>query len=59
MDNDKLLTVREVADILRLEEFTVREMCRDGRIPAVKIGRAYRIKESTLRALINPAPDNR
>ena len=36
------MTVEELADILRLQPETVRQMARDGRLPARKIGRVWR-----------------
>jgi excisionase family DNA binding protein len=48
----QLLTVSEVAQRLRLSERQIRRMIADGRIPVVRLGRAVRIREETLRALI-------
>lgn len=43
---DEVLTVRQVARILKFTERRVRDFIADGRIPAVKVGRAWRIKRS-------------
>jgi excisionase family DNA binding protein len=48
----QLLTVSEVAQWLRLSERQIRRMIADGRIPVVRLGRAVRIREEVLRALI-------
>lgn len=51
----------EVADMLGLHVRTVRGYVRDGRLPAVRIGKQYRISEQDLRAFTGatdpePAP---
>jgi len=48
MSEHNLLTVAEVADYLRVAERTVREMIDRGDIPAMKIGKAYRIERADL-----------
>ena len=48
----QLLTVSEVAQRLRLSERQIRRMIADGRIPVVRLGRAVRIREEVVRALI-------
>ena len=45
---ESLLTPQEVARRLRVDHSTVLRFCRNGRLPAVKVGRSYRIKESDL-----------
>jgi len=52
--NDQLLTVREVAERLKLSEFTVRKMCREKRLPGIKIsgGKEWRIPMSELKDYI-------
>ena len=39
---DALCTVDEIAQVLRLQPETIRQMARDGRIPAHKVGRVWR-----------------
>lgn len=46
----------EVADLLGLHVRTIRHYVRDGRLPAVRIGKQYRISESDLRAFTGGAP---
>ncbi len=46
MPEHELLTVREVAEYLRLSEYTVREMIKAKQITGAKFGRAYRIRKS-------------
>lgn len=52
MSEHDLLTVSEVADYLRVTERTVRDMIDRGDIPAMKIGKAYRIKRTDLEGFI-------
>jgi excisionase family DNA binding protein len=44
--SNKLLTVNEVADILRVSNMTVYRLVKSGQIPAIRVGKNYRIKES-------------
>jgi len=43
-----LLTVKEVADILKLHPRTVTKMARNGEIPAIRIGRVWRFDEAAV-----------
>jgi excisionase family DNA binding protein len=45
---DPLLTVAEVAEILRLNQQTIRNWIDAGSLPAVRLGRRVRIKRSDL-----------
>lgn len=45
---DKLLTVTEVADLLRLKPSTIRLMAKRNNIPSVKVGRCWRFKRSEI-----------
>ncbi|AQA06612.1 hypothetical protein BVC93_22360 [Mycobacterium sp. MS1601] len=47
----------EVADLLGLHVRTVRGYVRDGRLPAVRIGKQYRISEADLRAFTGDGAD--
>ena len=57
--DNKILTVKEVSELLKIHEGTVYKMIRQGRIPAFKIGSDWRfqkdqvvhwIAEQTIRA---------
>jgi excisionase family DNA binding protein len=48
MDNDKLLSVKESAELLGVNRQRVQALITDGRLPAQKIGNSYVIKESDL-----------
>lgn len=50
--DDRLLTIEQAADYLQIAPKTVREWLRVGRLPGVKIGRVWRIREASLRAWV-------
>jgi excisionase family DNA binding protein len=53
-----LLTVREVAELLRVRPATIYKLCSIGRLPHVRISNAIRISRRCLeRTLQKPAPD--
>jgi excisionase family DNA binding protein len=45
---DKLLTLYEVADYLRLNKFTVYRMVERRELPAIKVANQWRFKEKDL-----------
>ncbi len=58
MENEELLTVREVARRLRVDDTTVRRWVKNGLLEAVTLPhrgkrQAYRIKRSTVEMLLN------
>lgn len=52
-EEQKYLTVEEVAEILRASPQTVRNMIKRGEIPAIRIGRPWLIKKSDLDRILN------
>jgi len=46
--SDRLLTAREVAGTLRVSTMTVYRLIRRGELPAVRVGRNYRVRASDL-----------
>lgn len=46
--SERLLTAQEVADLLRVSTMTVYRLIRRGDLPAVKVGRSYRVIQSEL-----------
>jgi len=44
----KLMTIKEMADYLRLSKVTVYKMTRQGKIPALKIGKQWRYNKSEI-----------
>ncbi len=51
---DRLLTVPEVAERLRVHPITVRRHIKTGRLRAVRIGRAVRVREADLQEYMRP-----
>jgi excisionase family DNA binding protein len=43
-----MMSIEETAEYLQLHPLTVRRLARDGEIPALKIGRQWRIKRELL-----------
>ena len=50
-----MLTVAEVADLLRINKSTVYRMAKQGRLPATRVGRQWRFRESVLEGLLEPS----
>ena len=44
----RLLTVAEVADMMRVSTMTVYRLVKSGELPAIRFGRSYRIPESAV-----------
>lgn len=44
----KLLTTNNVAEVLSVKPITIQRMCACGEIPAIKLGKSYRIDEADL-----------
>ena len=51
-DRDELLGVPEIARYLKVSEVTVYRWCREGRLPAMKLGRHWRVRRSALDAFM-------
>ena len=51
----RLLTVAEVAELLRINKSTVYRMAKQGRLPATRVGRQWRFRESVLEGLLEPS----
>lgn len=52
-DESRLLTPKEVAEYLALNEQTVRKWLREGKLPGVKLpGDVWRVKPETLKAFL-------
>jgi len=45
---DEILTVREVAEYLKLSRTTIWRWCNEGKLQAFKVGRGWRIHRSEL-----------
>lgn len=49
---DEILTVREVADYLKLSRTTIWRWCKEGKLKAFKVGRGWRIHRSELEDIV-------
>ena len=54
--NDSLITVKEVADYLKLKEQTVYLLARQNKIPSLKVGGSLRFKKSQIDAWLASSP---
>jgi excisionase family DNA binding protein len=45
-DEDQLLTVSEVCEAMRVSNMTVYRLIKSGDLPAIRLGKAYRVLES-------------
>ena len=48
----QIMTVKEVSDFLRLKEPTVCRLASEGKLPGVKIGKAWRFNKATLERMV-------
>lgn len=56
----RFMTVAEVAEVTRVSRMTVYRMVHSGELPAVRVGRSFRVPEAAVQALIEaglPAED--
>lgn len=51
--SERLLTAAEVADTLRVSTMTIYRLIRRGELPAVRVGRNYRVRERDLSAYLD------
>ena len=51
------LTVDEAADQLRVHPATIRRMIKGGKLPAVRVGRLWRVDASVTQATLVPQPE--
>jgi excisionase family DNA binding protein len=49
----RLLTVNEVADLLRVSRMTVYRLIKTGEMPALRVGRSYRLREQDVHTYLN------
>ncbi len=50
--DDRLLTVAEVAAAMRVSNMTVYRLIKSGELPALRVGKNYRIRESDVNRYI-------
>ena len=51
--NDKILSVPEIAKFFGVTKKTVYAWCKEGNIPAFKIGQEWMVRQSDLQKMIN------
>lgn len=49
---EKIYTIQEVAELLRVNQMTIRRWIKSGKIKSIKIGRKYLFNESELKRLL-------
>ncbi len=52
MSENEIMTVSEVAEYFKISEVTTYKLVQEGKIPAFKIGRHWRVKRSDLTEFI-------
>lgn len=52
----RFLTVAEVADAARVSRMTVYRLVHSGELPAVRVGRSFRVPESAVEQLLAAPP---
>ncbi|MBI4259527.1 MAG: helix-turn-helix domain-containing protein [Actinobacteria bacterium] len=50
---DRLLTVGEVAATMRVSNMTVYRLIKSGQLPAIRVGKNYRIRESDVNGYLS------
>src|SRR5690606_13292056 len=53
IDHDRLWTVAEVADHMRVSNMTVYRLIKSGELPAIRVGKNYRIRGRELAAFLD------
>lgn len=53
VSGDRLLTVGEVAAVMRVSNMTVYRLIKSGQLPALRVGKNYRIRESDMNQYLN------
>jgi len=56
---EEIYTVREVAELLKVHEATIWRWCRNGELPAFRVGQQWRIRASDLHRLMDAKADTR
>ena len=56
---EELLTSEEVAELLKIQPYTVREWAKAGKLKGRKYGRMWRFNRAAVQAFINGKPSSR
>ncbi|WP_018023205.1 helix-turn-helix domain-containing protein [Corynebacterium ulceribovis] len=52
-DSGTFLTVAEVAEIMRVSKMTVYRLVHSGELPAVRVGRSFRVHDSAVKEYLD------
>lgn len=55
---NEILTVSEVSAYLRLSRTTVWRWCNEGKLPAFKIGRGWRVRRQDVEQILHASPES-
>jgi excisionase family DNA binding protein len=55
LSDEPLLTITEVAASLRVSKMTIYRLVHAGELPAIRIGRSFRVRASALRTYLDNA----
>lgn len=53
----RFLTVAEVAEMARVSKMTVYRMVHSGELPAIRVGKSFRVPANEVEKLLGEAPD--
>jgi excisionase family DNA binding protein len=59
IDNDKIMTLEEVAEYLRVKPQTIYTWAQEKKIPAAKLGKEWRFKKSMIDKWFNDSIDEK
>ena len=59
MSDDEILTIKEVATYLKLNEKTAYRLVLDGKIPGFKVGGSWRFREQDIRDWVDAQMDTK
>jgi len=59
MDNKAYYTTEEIAKMLSIHVATVRRWIREGKLPAILLGKSYRVAKEDLRRFLEERRTNR
>lgn len=57
MEDPAVLTVQEVADLLRVHHTTIRRYLKTGQLPVIRFGSKVRIPRAAVEALLRPVAE--
>jgi excisionase family DNA binding protein len=58
MNENEIMTIRDVSLCLKLSERTIRDMIARGELPAAKLAKSWRIRKADVEKLLTPTTRN-